>query len=154
MAVQKILISNREKLLRFLPSFLEDRTEDEQFIDEKSFLIRQIEQLGPAPYAPPAVAWARCQCRHFLCTFLFAFPGVDWILPLFQGWLFIWHGPSGDGVAGVRIIGVTIDLTCSAKEVWLGHFKVWVLSIDIVQRSHHSLNTTLEMKWVSSTLTD
>jgi calcium binding protein 39 len=52
-AVQRILISNREKLLRFLPSFLEDRTEDDQFIDEKSFLIRQIEQLPPAPVPPP-----------------------------------------------------------------------------------------------------
>ncbi|KAF2877793.1 Mo25-like protein [Massariosphaeria phaeospora] len=56
MAVQRILISNREKLLRFLPSFLEDRTEDEQFIDEKSFLIRQIEQLPSAPAPPPAAA--------------------------------------------------------------------------------------------------
>lgn len=55
-AVQRILISNREKLLRFLPSFLEDRTEDEQFIDEKSFLIRQIEQLPPVPTPPPAAA--------------------------------------------------------------------------------------------------
>lgn len=55
-AVQRILISNREKLLRFLPTFLEDRTEDEQFIDEKSFLIRQIEQLPPAPVASPAAA--------------------------------------------------------------------------------------------------
>ncbi|KAF2195760.1 Mo25-domain-containing protein [Zopfia rhizophila CBS 207.26] len=51
-AVQRILISNREKLLRFLPNFLEDRTEDDQFIDEKSFLIRQIEQLPPAPVPP------------------------------------------------------------------------------------------------------
>ncbi|ORY11844.1 Mo25-like-domain-containing protein [Clohesyomyces aquaticus] len=48
-AVQRILISNREKLLRFLPAFLEDRTEDDQFVDEKSFLIRQIEQLPSAP---------------------------------------------------------------------------------------------------------
>ena len=53
-AVQRILISNREKLLRFLPNFLEDRTEDEQFMDEKSFLIRQIEQLPQAPIAPIA----------------------------------------------------------------------------------------------------
>lgn len=53
-AVQRILISNREKLLRFLPSFLEDRTEDEQFIDEKSFLIRQIEQLPSAPVGQAA----------------------------------------------------------------------------------------------------
>jgi len=51
-AVQRILISNREKLLRFLPSFLEDRTEDDQFTDEKSFLIRQIELLPPAPVPP------------------------------------------------------------------------------------------------------
>lgn len=55
-AVQRILISNREKLLRFLPSFLDDRTEDEQFIDEKSFLIRQIEQLPSQPIPPPAAA--------------------------------------------------------------------------------------------------
>lgn len=53
-AVQRILISNRDKLLRFLPTFLEDRTEDDQFIDEKSFLIRQIEQLPPAPIPPPS----------------------------------------------------------------------------------------------------
>lgn len=55
-AVQRILISNREKLLRFLPNFLEDRTEDEQFIDEKSFLIRQIEQLPNQPIPPPGSA--------------------------------------------------------------------------------------------------
>ncbi|KAL5383429.1 hypothetical protein PMIN06_005719 [Paraphaeosphaeria minitans] len=55
-AVQRILISNREKLLRFLPNFLEDRTEDEQFNDEKSFLIRQIEQLPNAPMAAPTAA--------------------------------------------------------------------------------------------------
>ncbi|KAF2088503.1 conidiophore development protein hymA [Saccharata proteae CBS 121410] len=53
LAVQKILINNRERLLRFLPTFLDDRTEDDQFTDEKSFLIRQIELLPPAP-VPPA----------------------------------------------------------------------------------------------------
>ena len=47
-AVKRILTQNRERLLRFLPGFLADRTEDEQFTDEKSFLIRQIEAL-PAP---------------------------------------------------------------------------------------------------------
>jgi len=41
-AVTKILRQNRERLLRFLPSFLHDRTDDEQFMDEKAFLIRQI----------------------------------------------------------------------------------------------------------------
>ncbi|KIW05704.1 uncharacterized protein PV09_03564 [Verruconis gallopava] len=51
--VQKILISNRERLLRFLPGFLDDRTDDDQFMDEKSFLIRQIEAL-PSVVAPAA----------------------------------------------------------------------------------------------------
>ena len=44
-AVQRILVNNRERLLNFLPKFLEDRTDDDQFTDEKSFLIRQIETL-------------------------------------------------------------------------------------------------------------
>ena len=43
--VQRMLIMNRERLLRFLPGFLDDRTDDDQFNDEKSFLIRQIESL-------------------------------------------------------------------------------------------------------------
>ena len=44
-AVQKILVNNRDRLLSFLPKFLEDRTDDDQFTDEKSYLIRQIETL-------------------------------------------------------------------------------------------------------------
>ncbi|KAJ5761003.1 hypothetical protein N7520_008159 [Penicillium odoratum] len=48
-AVQRILINNRDRLLRFLPKFLEDRTEDDQFTDEKSFLVRQIELLPKEP---------------------------------------------------------------------------------------------------------
>jgi len=51
--VQRILITNRERLLRFLPTFLDDRTEDTQFTDEKAYLIRQIEQLPATPVAPP-----------------------------------------------------------------------------------------------------
>jgi calcium binding protein 39 len=47
-AVQRLLINNRDRLLRFLPNFLNDRTDDDQFMDERSFLIRQIELL-PAP---------------------------------------------------------------------------------------------------------
>ncbi|RKU44660.1 hypothetical protein DL546_003114 [Coniochaeta pulveracea] len=47
--VQKILIMNRDKLLNFLSQFLEDRTEDEQFIDEREFLIKQIRGLPAAP---------------------------------------------------------------------------------------------------------
>ena len=51
-AVQRILINNRDRLLRFLPHFLEDRTDDDQFTDEKSFLVRQIELLPPEPVEP------------------------------------------------------------------------------------------------------
>ena len=51
-AVQKILLNNRERLLRFLPVFLADRTDDDQFNDEKSFLIRQIETMPANPTEP------------------------------------------------------------------------------------------------------
>ena len=51
-AVQRILINNRERLLDFLPKFLDDRTEDDQFLDEKGFLIRQIEMLPLSPVDP------------------------------------------------------------------------------------------------------
>jgi len=48
--VEHLLIKNKEQLLRFLPKFHEDRKDDEQFNDEKAFLIKQIEQLGnPTP---------------------------------------------------------------------------------------------------------
>ena len=53
MDVQRILINNRERLLRFLPKFLEERTEDDQFMDEKSFLLRQIELLPKEPVDNP-----------------------------------------------------------------------------------------------------
>jgi len=43
--VRRLLIKNRGRLLRFLPGFLEGRTDDDQFLDEKSFLVRQIELL-------------------------------------------------------------------------------------------------------------
>ena len=42
-----ILIKNQEKLISFLAGFHNDRTDDEQFNDEKAFLIKQIEGLGP-----------------------------------------------------------------------------------------------------------
>ncbi|KAK7442105.1 hypothetical protein Landi51_09745 [Colletotrichum acutatum] len=51
-AVQKILLMNREKLLTFLSHFLEDRTDDEQFIDEREFLIKQIRNMPPNPVPP------------------------------------------------------------------------------------------------------
>ncbi|KAJ0423783.1 conidiophore development protein hymA [Aspergillus carlsbadensis] len=52
MAVQRILINNQDRLLKFLPKFLEDRTDDDQFTDEKSFLVRQIELLPKEPIEP------------------------------------------------------------------------------------------------------
>lgn len=51
-AVQKILLLNRERLLTFLKHFLEDRTEDEQFIDEREFLIKQIRNMPSVPVEP------------------------------------------------------------------------------------------------------
>jgi calcium binding protein 39 len=51
--VKGVLLKNREKLLRFLPRFLEDRTEDDQFTDEKSYLLRQIDDLSLDESPPP-----------------------------------------------------------------------------------------------------
>ncbi|TVY73403.1 Conidiophore development protein hymA [Lachnellula suecica] len=51
-AVQKILLQNRERLLNFLKHFLEDRTEDEQFMDEREFLIKQIRNMPAVPVEP------------------------------------------------------------------------------------------------------
>lgn len=42
-----ILIKNQQKLLEFLPKFHSDRTDDEQFNDEKAYLIKQIKELKP-----------------------------------------------------------------------------------------------------------
>ena len=44
--VMKILLRNQSRLLNFLPTFLDDRNaEDEQFHDEKDFLIRTISAM-------------------------------------------------------------------------------------------------------------
>ena len=53
-AVKKILTQNKDRLLRFLPGFLEDRQDDDQFLDEKSFLIRQISLLQEPTPVPAA----------------------------------------------------------------------------------------------------
>lgn len=44
-----ILLRNQEKLVDFLTKFHTDRSEDEQFNDEKAYLIKQIKELKPAP---------------------------------------------------------------------------------------------------------
>jgi len=43
--VLRILVNNKEKLLKFLPGFLEDRKDDVQFEDEKAYLVRMIGAL-------------------------------------------------------------------------------------------------------------
>lgn len=40
-----ILLRNKEKLVEFLTNFHTDRSEDEQFNDEKAYLIKQIREL-------------------------------------------------------------------------------------------------------------
>ena len=48
--MQRILINNRDRLTAFLANFLVDRNdEDEQFVDEKAFLIKQILALPAQP---------------------------------------------------------------------------------------------------------
>jgi len=44
-----ILLRNQEKLVDFLSKFHTDRSEDEQFNDEKAYLIKQINELKPLP---------------------------------------------------------------------------------------------------------
>ncbi|KAI9355111.1 Mo25-like protein [Zopfochytrium polystomum] len=44
--ISELLLRNKEKLLQFLGSFHNDRNDDEQFIDEKKFLINSIQDLG------------------------------------------------------------------------------------------------------------
>ncbi|KAL6242163.1 Hym1p [Rhinocladiella similis] len=53
--VRRILVKNRGRLLKFLPTFLEGRTDDDQFLDEKSFLLRQIEMLPEEGTDQPTV---------------------------------------------------------------------------------------------------
>ncbi|KAI9784399.1 MAG: hypothetical protein M1816_000870 [Peltula sp. TS41687] len=51
-AVQRILLNNKDRLTKFLQNFLDDRTDDEQFIDEKNFLIRSIDGMVGPPVDP------------------------------------------------------------------------------------------------------
>lgn len=45
--ILEILLRNKEKLVEFLSKFHTDRSEDEQFNDEKAYLIKQIKELKP-----------------------------------------------------------------------------------------------------------
>lgn len=44
-AIHEILLRNREKLVEFLTKFHADRSDDEQFNDEKAYLIKQIKEM-------------------------------------------------------------------------------------------------------------
>ncbi|XP_022250797.1 protein Mo25-like isoform X2 [Limulus polyphemus] len=46
-AILDILLRNKEKLVDFLTNFHTDRSDDEQFNDEKAYLIKQIRELKP-----------------------------------------------------------------------------------------------------------
>jgi calcium binding protein 39 len=46
--VLDILLKNKDRLIEFLSKFQTDRTEDEQFNDEKNYLIKQVRDLQPA----------------------------------------------------------------------------------------------------------
>ncbi len=44
-----ILLRNQDKLIDFLSKFHNDRQDDEQFNDEKAYLIKQIRELKSLP---------------------------------------------------------------------------------------------------------
>ena len=54
--VQKFLIMNKQRLLKFLPNFLADRTDDDQLNDEKAWLVKAIGNLPDttAALTPPS----------------------------------------------------------------------------------------------------
>ncbi|KAF2455239.1 Mo25-like protein [Lineolata rhizophorae] len=43
--VERLLINNKARMLKFLPTFLDDRRDDDQFLDERTFLLWQVNQL-------------------------------------------------------------------------------------------------------------
>jgi len=50
--VLEMLLRNKEKLLAFMSSFQNDKADDEQFSDEKRFLVEEISKLQPPARAP------------------------------------------------------------------------------------------------------
>ena len=59
-AIRSILLRNQDKLVEFLTNFHNDRSEDEQFNDEKAYLIKQIRELKPleGDQATSAADWS------------------------------------------------------------------------------------------------
>lgn len=54
--ITDILLRNRERLVEFLTNFHTDRQDDEQFNDEKSYLIKQIRDMRPPAAAAAATS--------------------------------------------------------------------------------------------------
>lgn len=55
-SIRSILLRNQDKLVEFLTNFHNDRSEDEQFNDEKAYLIKQIRELKPLEGDQPTPA--------------------------------------------------------------------------------------------------
>jgi Mo25-like len=55
-AIQEILLRNQARLVEFLSKFHTDRSDDEQFNDEKAYLIKQIKEMKPLEEAKPCAA--------------------------------------------------------------------------------------------------
>lgn len=54
-SIRTILLRNQDKLVEFLTNFHNDRSDDEQFNDEKAYLIKQIKELKPSPEGAAAM---------------------------------------------------------------------------------------------------
>lgn len=52
--VERLLIKNKDKLIHFLTEFRVDQSQDEQFEEERTYLIKQIRQLHHKEVAAPS----------------------------------------------------------------------------------------------------
>lgn len=55
--ILEILLRNQDKLVEFLTRFHTERSEDEQFNDEKAYLIKQIRELKPITDGSTSQQW-------------------------------------------------------------------------------------------------
>lgn len=68
--IVEILLKNQPKLIEFLSTFQKERTDDEQFTDEKNYLIKQIRDLKKTtPWSPLNLVSRHSDCLTCsLCT--------------------------------------------------------------------------------------
>lgn len=71
--IVEILLKNQPKLIEFLSSFQKERTDDEQFSDEKNYLIKQIRDLKKTtPWrSQPLSRHSHCLIAQFVQKVLF-----------------------------------------------------------------------------------